>query len=228
MILLLVGCVSARMAAIEARLASVEADLARIQGEPGMSPDREASAAVVLADATAAWDAGDVPKATALFSRLHADFAGTTADARSARYRDELAVIGAPAVPLPTDWIAGSTAYDAAPVTLVVMFESWCPHCQREVPALQARSAALEAKGVQIVGVTRLTRDTTVDQMRAFLHDHGVRFPIAREDGALSKALAVTGIPAAAMIRDGRVIWRGHPARLDDAVLDRVLASPAP
>ena len=40
----------------------------------------------------------------------------------------------------------------------------------------------------------------------------------------MSSSFAVTGIPAAALVKDGKVVWRGHPARLDDALLDKLMA----
>ena len=33
----------------------------------------------------------------------------------------------------------------------------------------------------------------------------------------------VTGIPAAALVKEGKVIWRGHPGRLDDATIDKLI-----
>jgi hypothetical protein len=32
----------------------------------------------------------------------------------------------------------------------------------------------------------------------------------------------VTGIPAAAVVKGGKVIWRGHPAQLTDDVLGKL------
>jgi hypothetical protein len=51
-----------------------------------------------------------------------------------------------------------------------------------------------------------------------------VKFPVAKEkEGSLSNAFNVTGIPAAALVKGGKVIWRGHPGRLDDATLDALI-----
>ena len=48
-----------------------------------------------------------------------------------------------------------------------------------------------------------------------------VSYPIAKESGdALSKHFGVRGIPAAAMVKDGKVVWRGHPARLTDDMIE--------
>ena len=41
----------------------------------------------------------------------------------------------------------------------------------------------------------------------------------------MSAAYAVSGIPAAALVKEGKVIWRGHPARLTDELLEQLLAN---
>ena len=41
----------------------------------------------------------------------------------------------------------------------------------------------------------------------------------------LSGAYAVSGIPAAALVKDGKVIWRGHPSRLTDELVQQLLSS---
>jgi thioredoxin-like negative regulator of GroEL len=43
-----------------------------------------------------------------------------------------------------------------------------------------------------------------------------VDYPIAKETGELSRYFNVSGIPAAAVIKDGKVVWRGHPAQLKE------------
>jgi hypothetical protein len=40
----------------------------------------------------------------------------------------------------------------------------------------------------------------------------------------MSNAYAVTGIPAAAVVKGGKVVWRGHPAQLTDEVLTKLAA----
>ena len=47
--------------------------------------------------------------------------------------------------------------------------------------------------------------------------------PIAKEGGAYSSVFNVSGIPAAAIVKDGKIIWRGHPARLDKTMLEGLL-----
>jgi hypothetical protein len=43
------------------------------------------------------------------------------------------------------------------------------------------------------------------------------------KDASMSTGFNVTGIPAAALVKEGKVIWRGHPGRLDDATIDKLI-----
>ncbi|MFT7518621.1 MAG: hypothetical protein ACI9MC_000753, partial [Kiritimatiellia bacterium] len=49
---------------------------------------------------------------------------------------------------------------------------------------------------------------------------HGVTFPIGKDGGELTKFYAVSGVPAAAVVKDGVVVWRGHPAKLDATMIE--------
>jgi peroxiredoxin len=226
LMLVLGGCVHPRVASLEQRVTTLEADMARIQGEPvAPNRDQEPMATELLNKANHAWDVDlDARTATSLLIQLHHDFPGALVDVRADRLRTELSVIGEVAPPLSVEWIQGSTTWAAAPVTLVVFFEEWCPHCAREMPILAERAAALQGRGVQVVGLTKLTRSSTLEELQAFLVDKGIRFPIGKEDGQLSKDFEVSGIPAAALVKGDKVIWRGHPAKLDDERLQRLLA----
>ncbi|HMV69647.1 MAG TPA: TlpA disulfide reductase family protein, partial [Myxococcota bacterium] len=145
----------------------------------------------------------------------------------AAELLDKLALIGSvvPAID-GVRWLQGEADLDDARVTLLVFWEVWCPHCQHYVPGLQPVADQYAQQGLQVVTLTRLSRDATEDQVRAFASEHALTFPIGHEDGHMSEALGVSGVPAAAALRGHTVIWRGHPAELDDATLAGWLAAP--
>ncbi|MEO0604904.1 MAG: hypothetical protein AAF211_25960, partial [Myxococcota bacterium] len=81
-------------------------------------------------------------------------------------------------------------------------------------------------KGLSMVGQTKMTRNITEDEVNSFIKDQKVTYPIAKEKGdSLSRHYGVRGIPAAAMVKDGKVVWRGHPARLTDDMIDKYLGA---
>ncbi len=214
------GCAHARLDALEARVAALEAERA---APASAVADESAEAAK---KAREIYDTGDLGGAAAALSELDRTYPDLRSDAGLKRMRAELGVIGREAPALSAKWLAQPAAWVDAPVTLVVFFEAWCPHCKREMPKLAERQPALAQRGVQVVGLTRLTKMSTMDDLNLFLSEGQVRFPVGVEDGTISRALAVTGIPAAALVRDGKVIWRGHPAWLNEDRLAQVVAAP--
>lgn len=155
---------------------------------------------------------------------FNAEYEGTPAAAWTKSLTRELTAVGKPA---PPDWSIdrwfqgeSDVDLDGEEPTVVVFWESWCPHCRHEVPKMQAIYDEYRKQGLQVVGVTRLTRDSTEEKVSEFIHDHSVSYPIAKEDGSLAEYFSVKGIPAAAVVKNGRIIWRGHPTRLKKELLE--------
>lgn len=136
----------------------------------------------------------------------------------------EAAVVGTQA----GDW-QGVRWLDAAPAdlsegtTLVLFWEAWCPHCRRELPEVATLERSWRDRGLQVVGLTRMSRGVEEAQVRELMASSQVEFPVGQQDGVLSERFAVRGVPAAALVHDGEVVWRGHPARLDEALIGKAL-----
>ena len=139
----------------------------------------------------------------------------------------ELSVFGKPAPSSlgEVTWLnKPSTEIDlSSGTTFIVFWEVWCPHCVREVPELQKTFEKYSGKGLQMVGLTKMSRGVTEEKVTSFLSSKSVSYPVAKEDGTISKHFAVGGIPAAAVVKDGKIVWRGHPARLTDKQLEEWL-----
>ena len=100
---------------------------------------------------------------------------------------------------------------------LLVFWEVWCQYCRQEVPKVQAMYSTLKEEGLQVVGLMQINKNTTEAQVLEFMAQQDIAYPVAKEDGSLSAHFNVSGIPAAALVKDGKVVWRGHPARLSGA-----------
>lgn len=135
----------------------------------------------------------------------------------------DVRVVGRDAAPLPTQgWYQGGASLDA-PLTLLAFFETWCVHCRREIPKLQAVSERLEGQ-VDVVALTQVRRSATDETVRDFIEDYGLTFPVARdEDGRLSQHYDVRPVPATVLLHRAKVVWRGHPSLLDDATFEALL-----
>ncbi len=113
--------------------------------------------------------------------------------------------------------------HDGQP-TVVAMWETWCPYSYREIPMLEDTYTRYKDRGLRIVGITQVTRSATDQKVLDFLKQKKLTFPMAKHNGAAKEILNPhAGIPAAAVIKDGKVLWRGHPASISDAMLDAVL-----
>ncbi|HHO53546.1 MAG TPA: TlpA family protein disulfide reductase [Deltaproteobacteria bacterium] len=195
-------------------------------GQPNPSEGDERSAGELLEAATEAAEAMDVEAARAKLEALMARYGGTRAARAAQRLESELAVVGKPEAELEVErWFQGSAAdVEGGKATLYVFWEAWCPHCEHEIPMLSETYNKFKPQGLSIVGLTRQTRDVTDDQITTFISEQHVSYPIAKENGdSLSRHYGVRGIPAAAVVKDGEVVWRGHPARLTDEMISRWL-----
>jgi thiol-disulfide isomerase/thioredoxin len=188
--------------------------------------EEEKTAAGLLGEANAMLSAGNIDGAREKLTDLLHNHSRTRAGRRARSLSSEVEVIGkaVPAALAVEKWYqgeeegAGSLSDSGA--TLLVFWEAWCPHCQREVPKLEEVYQRYKARGLHVVGLTKLTRGTTDDRVRAFLADRKIDYPIAKEDGTLSRTFNVRGIPAAAVVKAGKIVWRGHPTRLTDAMIE--------
>jgi len=106
---------------------------------------------------------------------------------------------------------------------VVVFWEEWCPHCRDEMPKLQQLYAAHKADGLQVLGITKVTQTATDEKVRAYLDQNRIQFPVAKETGIPSDYFNVKGIPAAAIVKGGKIVWRGHPIRLTEEIVKRWL-----
>lgn len=232
---LLAGCATAdRVQELEDRLAEAEAKLASLQAAPAAQggnaaaaaaeDPREEAAGAMYEEIAALINDGRMTEAQAKIGQMEEQFADTRAWRRARKTAQELAVIGkeAPDSLSIDQWFQGEGEVNisADQPTLIVFFEEWCPHCKREVPKMQATYERFQGRGLQVIGLTKVTRRSTVETVASFIEEQNVGYPIAKEDGSVSQYFNVSGIPAAAVVKDGQIVWRGHPARLNDEMIE--------
>lgn len=217
----------ARLTALESKVAAMEkagpAGPAGAPAAPAANQEEETAAGNLLKEITEASDAGQFDVAKAKLAELKEKFGNTRAAKAAVRLESELEVIGRPEAALTVErWYQGNEAdIRGGKATLYVFWEVWCPHCKREVPKLSETYTKFGSKGLKMVGLTKQTRDVTEQQVTDFIRDQKVNYPIAKEQGdALSQAYGVRGIPAAAVVKNGKVVWRGHPAKITDQMIE--------
>lgn len=187
----------------------------------------EAAARALLAQVNEARKRSDWVGARRLIADLQPFYPSTRAAESAQRILTEIAIVGAPAPAVAvTAWFTRPGSLTDARTTVLVFWEEWCPHSQQEVPKLPGIRARHAAQGVQVIALTRVTRSSTDAAVRDFVARHGLDAIAVGKDsaGAIAAAYPVQGIPAAAAVRDGRVIWRGHPAMLTEEVVATLAA----
>lgn len=237
--LLLSGCASraaqenlllrAEVQDLSARVGALERDMVALTGSSTADPEREAAAMQIAIQARAAMDSYNMELARDLVEELVRDFPDTEIGQAATGVAENLSVIGAPAGELDVErWFQGETTYDPERTTLVVFFETWCPHCKNEAPKLQERYADLHDQGLDVIGLTNMSRGTTQEQLDSFIATADIAFPVAQDSGIMATRYRVQGIPSAVLLRGGKVIWSGHPAEMTSDVLEGFLPPVGP
>ena len=222
------GCATAdRVKALEEKVASLEEKVEAVAKGGGKAAPKDEKAEKAAAELYEAIGksvrSGDTDDAKAKLAEMKKKYSNTTAYRRARKIERELEVIGkaAPTSLEVEKWYTSEAKIDFASdqPTLLVFWEIWCPHCKREVPKMQATWDKYKGK-IQMVGLTKLTRSAAEEKVVEFLKDNKVNYPIAKENGDLSKHFNVSGIPAAAVVKGGKIVWRGHPGRLSDDMIN--------
>lgn len=228
-----VKALTEKVNALEQRLATMERNLTtqltKISQQlasgagGGVSAAQENEARTALAAVNQLIASGNSTKAKADMTTFMQKYGNTQAAKSARRTYQELQVVGKSS---PADWgiekwFQGESDVNLAGsgTTLLVFWETWCPHCQREVPKLQALYDSLRGDGLQIVGLTKVNKSATEEKVNDFIKQRNLTYPVAKENGSASVYFGVSGVPAAAVVKNGKVVWRGHPARLSEAQL---------
>lgn len=139
------------------------------------------------------------------------------------KLKRDLGVVGQKAGDLKgVNWLQGKTDLDVSPLTLVVFWESWCPHCQDALPLIQKLFSEYHVKGLNVIGLTRITKPADMTSVIEFITEHEIEFSIGKDPGRISEHFNATSVPAAAFVKDGVIIWRGNPDWITE---DTVLAA---
>ncbi len=127
------------------------------------------------------------------------------------------------------EWVKGAAVdvTDAKNIYVVEFWATWCPPCRTTIPHLTELQKKLKDRKVVIVGVS----DEDAAKVKPFVQKMGdqMEYLVAVDDGrktsaAYMGAFGVQGIPHAFIVKEGKIIWHGHPMSGLDATLEQVLA----
>jgi len=95
--------------------------------------------------------------------------------------------------------------------TIVLDFwATWCPPCQRTLPALQVLHERYAGTDVALYSVNTDDGPDRGEAISRFVGERGYRFPVILDDGAISRAYRVRAIPMLVIIRPDGVVEEAH------------------
>ncbi len=116
-------------------------------------------------------------------------------------------------------WFQGGFEASDRVSTILVFWETWCPYCEREVPRLQKLYAKYKDRGLQVIGLTELTYNSTEEKVRDYIKDKRLTYPIAKGNGEAKAYFDIDAVPTAVAVKDGLVVWRGHPKYVSEEMI---------
>lgn len=104
---------------------------------------------------------------------------------------------------------------------LLEFWATWCPPCRESIPHLNEIHAKFQDRGLIVVGVT----DEPSAVIRKFQKEVTMDYAVATDTGGrLNEKMGINGIPHAFLVsKSGEIVWEGHPNRLTDADIEKIL-----
>ncbi len=132
-------------------------------------------------------------------------------------------------------WIQGEevkSLNEKGKVYIIECWATWCGPCVAMIPHMNALHKKYGEKGLVIVGMNVMEDD--IEKAKKFVKEKGdgMSYRVAyagEKDSSFSKnwldAAKIQGIPEAFVVKDGKIIFQGHPRGLNDKTIEQIMAS---
>ncbi|MCB1050884.1 MAG: redoxin domain-containing protein [Acidobacteria bacterium] len=183
-----------------------------------LSPEEQARFDQILAD----YSHLQVAKVHRGLGQLISDYPHLNHALPVARFAKNLVDIGKPAPSLDSvQWIQGAPA--PAKLSVLVFWTPDCPHCLEDLPHSQELSCQFNDQDVQFIGLT--PNDTTEIKAKIAdsLRSSATSFPAGVVPEEWKTRWDLSRLPLALLVRDGRIVWRGHPLWISAETLEAAL-----
>lgn len=115
-------------------------------------------------------------------------------------------------------------------VYMLELWATWCGPCVQIIPHVNEWHQKYQAKGLEIVGMNVFEDD--IDTVKSFVTAQGenMSYRVAFSGGKGSKfetnwlrPAGIESIPHALLLKDGKIIFKGHPGMLKEETLEAML-----
>jgi len=93
---------------------------------------------------------------------------------------------------------------------VLVFFETWCPISQKYIPKVEALSRQYKDLDVDVLGLTRVNRSSSDEEVRRFIQDNHLSFSVLKENGRTWNYFDVRGTPSTVILHEGEIIWESR------------------
>jgi len=164
------------------------------------------------------------------YVQLMKEFPGTQESATAVDRLAELNMIGRPMPGIEvTRWVNRGIQPDQwkGKLLVITFWNTWCPHCQHDMPKIEAVYRKLHSSDLVMLGITDNTKGQNNALVNQFVSEKQLTFPIGIDNhGSTTGRFAVGRIPATAIVdREGIVRWRNSGTLLDEVLIQRFLKS---
>lgn len=94
-------------------------------------------------------------------------------------------------------------------VVLLEFWATWCPPCRESIPAMNELYKKYNDKGLVLLGISVDKGQNIVEDIRAFIREYSIQYPIAIDSKNVNTLYGVYSIPTLILIdREGKIVLK--------------------
>ncbi len=111
-------------------------------------------------------------------------------------------------------------------VVLIEFWATWCPPCRASIPELEALYKEFLGKDFELIGIS-IDDPEAREDVKRFVKEYNMPYPVAIDDGRVSKVYGVVSIPTLYILdRDHKIVkhYFGYSRGLKDTLASEIRA----